>query len=164
MAFGKCIICGNSSDGALVEDTRTIQTIRAIKMRLNMAQNNTLVVCPSCTETHAKKRKNFEGKLTFNIAIGVGIILLLVVLPPLLGGTFNISSLLFAPLLAILIIALPMLDYVPPLAKGEAGASGKIATPVAKQMEPEPIQVAMKKTAKTSTKPAAKKPYGKAKR
>ncbi len=127
MALGKCIMCGNEADGGLVANTQAIRAIRAIKQKLNMAQNNTLVVCPNCIEIHAKKRKNFENKWAKHAIAAAGIVVFFVFVPPVSGAPFNLASLVLAPMLAGVILLLSVTDYVPPLASA-ASTQGQ-ATP-----------------------------------
>lgn len=123
MTFGKCIVCGSDAGGALVEDTLMIRTIRAAKQKAGIAKNNTLIVCPNCTEAHAKRRRNFERKWATHLVMGVGLVLLIVGLPFILGGTFSPAGIIFAPLIAIFIALLALFDYAPPLAAGAAPAT-----------------------------------------
>lgn len=118
-----CIMCHNelSAERAAaserVADTAVIRAIRRIKTRLKMATNNTLVVCSDCLETHAKRLKSYERKLMIHAALAV-ILIILIILIPLLAGVFNPGSILVGILMGGLIIALPLMDYVPPLASG----------------------------------------------
>lgn len=122
MAYGKCILCSNDSEGQLVSDSHVIRFIRIVKQKLNMAQNNTLVVCGDCMATYGAKRKKFERKWALNAVLAVGVVLLLVALPLMTGMPFSLSSLVLAPLLAFFIALLALTDYVPPLA-------GQVAQP-----------------------------------
>jgi len=127
MTFGKCIVCGNDANGALVEDTLMIRTIRAAKQKAGIAKNNTLVVCQNCTEAHAKRRHNFERKWATHLVMGVGLVLLIVGLPLILGGVFSLTGFIFAPLIAIFIALLALFDYAPPLAAGAAPSASTAA-------------------------------------
>lgn len=115
MAYGKCILCSDDREGQLVSDSHVIKFIRAVKQRLNMAANNTLVVCAGCMELYTQKRKKFERKWALNAVLAIGVVFLLVVLPVLTGAQFSITSLLLAPLLAFFIALLALTDYMPPL-------------------------------------------------
>ena len=110
-----CIICHNERAGERVADTSVIRTIRTVKERLHMATNNTLVVCPECLTAHAKKLKSYERKMLMH-AVFAGFIILLIILVPLLAGSFNPGAILVGFIMGALLIALPLLDYVPPLA------------------------------------------------
>ena len=123
MTFGKCIVCGNDANGALIADTLMIRTIRAVKQRAGIAKNNTLVVCPNCIEAHAKRRAKFERKWATHIVMGVGLVLIIVVLPLVFGGVFSLTGLIFGPLIAIFIALLALFDYAPPLAAGVSAAA-----------------------------------------
>lgn len=118
-----CIMCHNelSAERAAaserVADTAVIRAIRRVKTRLKMATNNTLVVCSDCLETHAKRLKSYERKMMIHAALAV-ILVILIILVPLLAGAFNPGSILVGILMGGLILALPLMDYVPPLASG----------------------------------------------
>ncbi len=118
-----CIMCHNELSGERaaaserVADTAVIRAIRRVKARLKMATNNTLVVCSGCLETHAKRLKSYERKMMIHAALAV-ILIVLIILIPMLAGAFNPGSILVGILMGGLIIALPLMDYVPPLASG----------------------------------------------
>lgn len=112
-----CIMCHNEGSGEQVADTLVIRTIRRVKERLKMATNNSLVVCPGCLETHARRLKSYERKMLLHAALAV-ILIIMVIFVPLLASSFNPGSILVGLLMGGLIIALPLMDYVPPLASG----------------------------------------------
>lgn len=112
-----CIMCHNERSGEQVADTVVIRAIRRVKERLNMATNNSLVVCSDCLEAHARRLKSYERKMLLHAALAV-ILVILVIFVPLLAGAFNPGSILVGLLMGGLIIALPLMDYVPPLASG----------------------------------------------
>lgn len=112
-----CIMCHNERSGEQVANTLVIRSIRRVKARLNMATSNTLVVCPGCLEAHARRLKSYERKMLLHAALAV-ILVILVIFVPLLAATFNPGSILVGLLMGGLIVALPLMDYVPPLASG----------------------------------------------
>ncbi len=115
-----CIICHQEKSGEAVADTTVIRAIRAIKRKLNLATNNTLVVCPACRPAHAARRKSYEHKWMMHLLLGLGLVVLAIALPLLTGAGFNLLSILFVLLLAGLVAALALLDYMPPLARSPA--------------------------------------------
>lgn len=124
-----CIISGQEApDGYPVEDTRVIQCIRSIKKKFNMVSNNTLVVSKASYDEYKKKRKSFEQKLMLHLA-GGAILFILSIALPLLSGKFEPVSAFMVFLLAVFLVALAMLSYVPPIMHGHepkesSGASG----------------------------------------
>ncbi len=122
-----CIMCHEFKSGEPVEDTTVLRTLRKLKADFppvtliwGKPSGNTLVVCSTCTEKHAKKRKAYEGKVLMHAIIAAALLLFIVLLP-FLAMTFQWTSLLVGLLLAGLLMALPLLDYVPPLAPKAAG-------------------------------------------
>ena len=55
-----CVICRQEKKGDKVEDDIYLETMRKIKNKLNIAANNTLVVCKDCLPKADEKRKRFE--------------------------------------------------------------------------------------------------------
>ncbi len=110
-------MCHNERNGERVADTAVIRAIRNVKTRLKMATNNTLVVCDNCLEPHAKRLKSYERKMLLH-AVLAAVLLVLIIVVPLLASSFNPGSILVGLLMGGLIIALPLMDYVPPLASG----------------------------------------------
>ena len=121
-----CIMCSEQVEGGEpVENTQVIQIIRAIKKKLNMATNNHLVVCTQHLEDYKKKRSGFERKLILHIAGGAILLLVSIVLPLMSSRPIELTSVFMIFLLALFLVGLAMLSYVPPLLK--AGASGSIS-------------------------------------
>ncbi|MFH1095393.1 MAG: hypothetical protein V1728_04205 [Candidatus Micrarchaeota archaeon] len=117
-----CIMCHQTvGNGLSVQDTQVIRTIRGIKERLGAATGNVLVVCPACLPVHAKKRKIFEGKVIQHVIIGALVLLVLAGLP-LLAGQFSILGFLFGIAIAVLVVGLCLVDYIPPLEDLEGAA------------------------------------------
>lgn len=129
-----CIICGNESpEGHVIENTSTIEFIRKIKKRLNLASNNELVVCEADLETHAKKRKSFEQKLMLHIAGGSLLLVISIALPLMSSRPIEFVSVFMILLLALFLVGLAMLSYIPPVAKKSAGAEHKSLADVKKE-------------------------------
>ncbi len=117
-----CIMCHQTvGNGLSVQDTQVIRAIRGIKGRLGAATGNVLVVCPACLPVHAKKRKIFEGKVIQHVIIGALVLLVLAGLP-LLAGQFSILGFLFGIAIAVLVVGLCLVDYIPPLEDLEGAA------------------------------------------
>jgi len=110
-----CIICSKEATGIAVADTQVIRAIRAIKRKFNMAANNRLLVCHGCMEEYKKRRNSFERKVMLYGAIGIGLIILSVAMPLMGGGQFSITSIFLVILLAIFLLALAFLSYIPAL-------------------------------------------------
>jgi len=120
-----CIICHETKPGAEVEDTLMLRSLRRLKADFAPVQilwgkptGNTLVVCSECMEKFQKKRKSYEGKVLLHVLLSAGLLVFIIVLP-IIGGTFTFGSLLVGLVLGAMLLALPLLDYVPPLGKEE---------------------------------------------
>ena len=113
-----CIICYQEKNGAAVLDDAVITTIRRIKRKLNMAKNNTLVVCVGCMETYWKKRQKYERDLVMHVVLA-GIVLIVFVLAPIFTSGFSIPAILLGVLLAALIVALSVFSHCPKVAGGK---------------------------------------------
>lgn len=149
MISGKCIVCETDKSGFPVIDDGVIKTIRAAKKRLKMAKGNTLIVCPACIDTYQKKRSDFEQSLVRYGLLGAFLLLLLVVVPLFIGGNFNLSTIVMAVLLALLIFAFSIFRYYPaadltgyiapaPEAVQQGAAQPPSAAPAASQAHPAP--------------------------
>lgn len=110
---GKCIVCEADNEGFPVIEDSIIRAIRAVKQKLGVAKGNKLVVCNACVEQYKKKRADFEQALVRYGLIGAFLLVLLVIVPPLLGGTFNLASIAMGILLALLIFAFSIFRYYP---------------------------------------------------
>ena len=111
-----CIICSKEACGIAVADTRVIRAIRAVKRKFNMAANNRLLVCHECMEEYKKRRKSFERKVMLYGAIGIILIILSVAMPLMGGGNISPASVFMVLLLAVFLLALAFLSYIPALA------------------------------------------------
>ncbi|MFA5108575.1 MAG: hypothetical protein WC492_03540 [Candidatus Micrarchaeia archaeon] len=116
-----CIVCSKETHGIPVEDTQVIKAIRAIKQRFAIASNNKLVVCAESMEEYKKRRKSFEGKMLFHSVAGLFLVVVSILLP-LFGGRFEIIGFFMVLLLAIFLVGLALLSYVPPLEKSALAA------------------------------------------
>ena len=125
-----CIFCYKEKDGRPVADDFVIRTIRKAKEALHIAKNNTLVVCPECMETYAKKRAKYERDLAIHAAIG-GLVLLLFVLLPLFTTGFSIVSVLLGLLLFCLIMAFTVFSHCPKMEDGSGAPKAAAQKPVA---------------------------------
>jgi len=139
-----CWLCEKEvAKGTPLKDDQVLSTIREGKKKLGILKGNELVVCDEHLEAYRGKRKSFEKKLvlyaTFAVIVAIGFPLL----PLLLGGGFQLEMICFSFILAVMILALSILNYVPAL-EG-APQEGKPAR-------------------KTAAKPAAPKPAAAPKR
>ncbi|MBD3397674.1 hypothetical protein GF412_00880 [Candidatus Micrarchaeota archaeon] len=124
-------------EGTPIKEDAIIRTIRNIKEKLGILQNNKLVVSDEKLEEYKKKRSKFEKMAVIHITVAAILVLLLVLGPILLGAPFNIVSIFFALLLGLMVAALALLSYVPAL-QGEEGAAAKASTAndVVKRLSP----------------------------
>ena len=118
-----CIICHEFKTGTPVEDTLMLRSLRKLKADFPPIQlvwgkptGNTLVVCPECADKYAKRRKGYEGKVLLHALLSAALLVFIVVLP-LVSGTFTLGSIVVGVLLTAMLMALPLLDYVPPVSK-----------------------------------------------
>jgi hypothetical protein len=124
-----CIICHQERAGHAVADTTVIRAIRSVKATFGWATNNRLVVCSECLPLHAQRRKAYERKQALYALFGLGLVGMAVGLPLLTGAGFNPISILFMILLAALVAALALLDYLPPTAISQEVSTGLIPHP-----------------------------------
>ncbi len=139
--------------GNPIKQDAIIRTIRNIKRKMGILQNNELVVSDECLEQYKKKRSKFEKMAVIHTTVAAIVILILVFAPLLLGAPFNIMTIFFAFILGIMIAALALLSYVPGL---DTGKEAKPRTPaqVAKKLAP---KKAAYKSGKAKTKPPRKR-------
>lgn len=113
-----CIICYQEKSGVAVQDDAVIRAIRGVKQKLNMAKNNTLVVCEGCMEAYRKKRQKYERDLVMHVVLA-GVVLIVFVLAPIFTSGFSIAAIVLGVLLAALIVALSVLSHCPKVAGGQ---------------------------------------------
>ena len=144
-----CIICSNEKDGSAVQDDAVINSIRAVKQRLGMAKNNTLVVCKDCMDAYAAKRKKYERDLVTHVVIA-GVVLVIFVLAPILTTGFSITSVVVGILLAAIIIGLSVFSYSPRLVTGlpQPKAAAPAAPMAATAAKPQKAAIAKPKRAR----------------
>jgi len=106
-------------EGTPIKEDGIIRSIRKIKARLGILQNNELVVSDECLEEYKKKRSKFEKMAVIHTTVAAVFVILLVVGPLLIGAAFNIVSVFFALVLGVMIVALALLGYVPALEGAE---------------------------------------------
>lgn len=110
-----CIICAKEVPrGKMVQDDWVITAIRAVKRKLGIARNNTLVVCEGCMEEYKKKRSAYEKRLIQHIVIGA-VVLIIFILLPLFAGGFSLWSVLLGLLFAAGVLALSAFNHCPKL-------------------------------------------------
>ena len=101
----------------IVED-QVVRTIRKIKKRFGLLQNNEIVVSPEHLETYKKKREAFERNLVLYSAIAIIVVVVFSVLPIVLSGTFNFMAVLYSFLLGLMIVLFALMGYVPQVDTG----------------------------------------------
>ncbi len=101
--------------GTPIKEDGIIRTIRRIKGKLGILQNNELVVSDEKLEEYKKKRSKFEKMAVIHTTIAAVFVIVLVVGPLLMGAAFNIVSVFFALVLGVMIMALALLGYIPAL-------------------------------------------------
>ena len=139
-----------AGSGTPIKQDAIIGTIRKIKSRLGILQNNELVVSDECLEEYQKKRSKFEKMAVVYTTIAAVLVLLLVFAPLLFGAPFNPMSIFFAVVLGIMVAALALLGYVPGLDTGKE-TTPRTPKQIAKKLAPK------KSTYKAKAKPAKKK-------
>ncbi len=136
--------------GTPIKQDAIIGTIRKIKAKLGILQNNELVVSDEHLEEYKKKRAKFEKMAVIYTTVAAVLVLLLVFAPLIFGAPFNLMSILFALILGIMVAALALLGYVPGI---ETENESKPRTPkqIAKKLAPKK-SVYSPKPAKTKKK------------
>jgi len=125
-----CIVCQKEKPGGYpVEEDPVLQSIRAAKTRLGMAQGNTLVVCKADLATAAQKRARFEKYLMWYGLLGAGFLLLSVLVSRSLASiALGLVGAAFVLLLSVAVYY-PKVSAPPaagkPAAKVEARGRGK---------------------------------------
>lgn len=114
-----CIICYQEKSGTPVLDDAVIRAIRGMKQRLNVAKNNTLVVCEGCMEAYRKKRQKYERDLVMHVVLA-GVVLVVFVLAPIFTSGFSLAAVVLGVLLAALIVALSVFSHCPKIAAAPA--------------------------------------------
>jgi hypothetical protein len=106
-------------EGTPLKNDVVIRFIREWKRKLGILKGNELVVCPKHLALYAEKRKKFERNLVLYATAAVLIAVGLPVLPLLLGAPFQLTTICFSLLLAAMVLALSILNYVPALETGK---------------------------------------------
>lgn len=122
--------------GTPIREDAVIRTIRKIKARLGILQNNVLVVSDEALEEYKKKRSNFEKMAVVYATIAAVIVVVLIFGPLLVGGQFNIVNVLFALIFGAMVMALSLLSYVPALQAKEGGGRPPTPGEVAERLAP----------------------------
>jgi len=117
-----CIVCKGEKKGDRVEDDIYIETMRKIKNRLNIATNNTLVVCNDCTQKAEEKRRRFERTLMiWGILSALILVMFILMSPTLLSIFLSLVAIAFFMLVAFLT------SYFPKVEK-HGGKKGRIGS------------------------------------
>lgn len=118
-----CWLCEKEvPEGTPLRNDVVIRFIREWKRKFGILKGNELVVCPEHLAKYAEKRKKFERNLVLYATAAVLIAVGLPLLPLLLGAQFQFTTVCFSLLLAAMVLALSILNYVPALEAGEGGA------------------------------------------
>jgi hypothetical protein len=102
-----CIVCREEKKGSKVEDDVYLDTIRKIKNKLNIAKNNTLVVCDDCLPKAKEKRRRFERTLAMWALLATLLFVMLVMISP------SLMSVLLGLLAAVVFILFSLVLYFP---------------------------------------------------
>ena len=114
-----CWICEKEVvEGTPLKNDVVIRFIREWKRKLGILKGNELVVCSEHLAKYAEKRKKFERNLVLYATAAVLIAIGLPLLPLLLGAPFQLTTICFSFLLAAMVLALSILNYVPALESG----------------------------------------------
>jgi len=114
-----CWLCEKEvSGGTPLRNDVVIRFIREWKRKFGILKGNELVVCPEHLAKYAEKRKKFERNLVLYATAAVLIAVGLPALPLLLGAPFQATTICFSFLLAAMVLALSILNYVPALESG----------------------------------------------
>lgn len=98
-----CIVCKQEKKGTEVEDDLYLETMRKIKTKLNIAKNNTLVVCKDCLPKAKEKRRRFEKTfMTWSILATVLFLMLIVMSPTLQSLFYGIAAVIFFILFSLI--------------------------------------------------------------
>ncbi len=161
-----------AGEGTPIREDAIIRTIRVIKGKLGILQNNELVVSNEALEEYTKKREKFEKMAVIHATVGAILVVAFIFGPLLLGAPFNPMGVLFSIILGLLVAALALLSYVPAL---EDGKESTVPTPgqivsrlmprsLAKKAQEAPKAAAPAEPAKKPSAKPAKKPYKRGKR
>jgi p-aminobenzoyl-glutamate transporter AbgT len=121
-------------EGTPIRDDAIISTIRKIKKRLGILQNNELVVSEEKLEEYKKKRSKFEKMAVIHVTVAAILVLLLALGPIMLGMPFDVVRIFFALLLGAMVAALALLSYIPALETGEGTQKPSTANDVVKRL------------------------------
>jgi len=102
-------------------DDFVISAIRAVKQKLKVAKNNTLMVCPSCMEPYAKKRGEYEKRLVQHTVIAALLLAIFIFLPIFTSG-FSLWSVLMGLVTAAIVLGLSVVSHCPKIEGLDAAA------------------------------------------
>ncbi|MBD3389419.1 hypothetical protein GF415_00495 [Candidatus Micrarchaeota archaeon] len=123
-------------EGTPIKEDAIIRTIRRIKGKLGILQNNQLVVSDEHLEEYRKKREKFEKMAVIHTAVAAILVVILTLGPLLLGAPINLVSIFFALVLGIMIAALSLLSYVPGLEGEEEKKTKRTPKQIARSLSP----------------------------
>jgi len=106
-----CVICRQEKKGDKVEDDIYLETMRKIKNKLNIAANNTLVVCKDCLPKADEKRKRFERTImVWGILMSLLFVMFMLMSPTLLSIFLSIVAIIFFMFIAFLTSYFPNIE------------------------------------------------------
>ncbi|NYZ74077.1 hypothetical protein H0O00_02960 [Candidatus Micrarchaeota archaeon] len=153
-SYGKkmCVSCQADVEDKTafpIKEDRIIRGLRAIKMRLGIAQMNKLFVCESCVPKHAERRRSFERTMLF-ASVFAGFVVLLLLYSTISSGRFDAWVVISAFVVALFALLLSLFRYAPAIESGSFQPSKPPPpAPVPEPEEPEerPETAAKKKPA-----------------
>ncbi|MEW6723055.1 MAG: hypothetical protein AB1324_07365 [Candidatus Micrarchaeota archaeon] len=126
-----CVSCHADVEGKRavpVRWDRLLKGILAIKRALRIAQNNELFVCEQCMQKHLERRRSFEKSMLF-ASVFAGLLLIVIIMAPLMSGTFEPFAVVSGFIVAGFILALPLFKYAPAVEGISASAPQQAFTP-----------------------------------
>ena len=126
-----CVSCQadvGSNRAVPVKWDRLLKGILALKQALRIAQNNELFVCEQCMQKHLERRRSFEKSMLF-ASVFAGLLLIVIIMAPLLSGSFEPFAVVSGLVVAAFILALPLFKYAPALDGVSASAAPQAFTP-----------------------------------
>jgi len=106
-----CVVCKQEKKGDTVEDDIYLETMRKIKNKLNIAANNTLVVCKDCLPKAAEKRQRFERTITvWGILMALLFVMFILMSPTLMSIFLSLIAILFFMFIAFLTSYFPKVE------------------------------------------------------
>jgi hypothetical protein len=106
-----CVVCRNEKKGMKIQDDPYLETIRKIKRKLGIAQENILVVCKDCLPKAEEKRRRFERTIMTWGVLATFIFVIFIVLSP------TLQSFLLGIITAFFFMLFALSSYFPKVEK-----------------------------------------------